>query len=372
MRNWIMTAAVLGAMGGIGVAQADVRVLTAGGATSAEPMRPATADGAPGPSNVVTPIVNMPSNTSPSEKAVAQTPAAQSAAPAQPATTATQASPANDGLPPLPESKAFGNTLQGAMPLSAGQIAELRAAINANRQAEEAPLSPATPRLATINARLGVGQPPSVSVQQGYVSTLNVVDAYGRAWPIVRYSVGNPKAFTISVSGNSAAISDMQPYAQSDLALYLQGESVPLMVALNPGAAGPRGGGVVDYAVRLRVNAAEPGLPQPVGGMAGGADYTNALMSLVQGVPPPGAKSLKVLGDPARVSAWTWNGPRGPRLLLRAPATVIAPAWIATMQGPAGIHAWVLPNIKIVTLSRHGQPQMIQLQRYQWEANHHG
>lgn len=368
MRNWILTVAVLGTLGGVGVAQAGVRVLTANGVTT--PVTTMAAAAAPGAT--VQPIVNLPSGTDTAEKAVAQTPAAQQASTPAPTTAPPQNTSATAGLPPLPEAKAFHNAVQGAMPLSAGQIAQLREAINASRQAQEAPLSPATPQLATINARLGVGEPPSISVQSGYVSTLNVVDAYGRAWPIVRYSVGNPKAFNVSIAGNSAAISDLQPYAQSDLALYLQGEAVPLMVALNPGAAGPRGGGVVDYAVRLRVNAAEPGLPQPVGGAAGGAEYTNALLSLVQGVPPAGAKSLKVLGDPARVSAWTWEGPRGKRLLLRAPATVIAPAWIATMRGPAGIEAWVLPDVKVVTLSRHGRPEMIELQRYQWEDNRHG
>lgn len=357
---------VSGALGVWGTADAGVRILT-----------PDAAGNTAMPVGAQPIAVPPPENTSMAQQTVAQTPAAQSpsGAPASttPATIPPSTTPATqDGLPPLPESKAFHDTLKAAMPLTAGQIAELREAINANRRAQEAPLSPAMPRIETINARLGVGAPPSVSVQSGYVSTINVVDAYGRPWSIVRFSVGNPKAFNVSVAGNSAAVSDLQPYAQSDLALYLRGESVPLMVALLPGVQGSSGGGIVDYAVRLRVNAAEPGLPTPVGGVMGGANYTNALLSLVQGVAPAGARRLHVLGDPARVSAWSWEGPRGKRLLLRAPATVIAPAWIATMRGPAGIHAWVLPDIKVVTVSRNGQPETISLQRYQWEDNHHG
>lgn len=366
---------VSGALCAWGTAQAGVRVLTDNnnGMNATMPV-----------TGAVRPIAAPPSDTTMAQQTVTQTPAAQStngaAAPAgTPGTPIPDGSNASgnqtasqDGLPPLPEGKAFHDTLNAAMPLTSGQIAELREAINANRRAQEAPLSPAMPRIETINARIGVGAPPSVSVQSGYVSTINVVDAYGRPWPIVRFSVGNPKAFNVSVAGNSAAVSDLQPYAQSDLALYLRGESVPLMVALLPGVQGTSGGGIVDYAVRLRVNAAEPGLPTPAGGVMGGANYTNALLSLVQGVAPAGARSLHVLGDPARVSAWTWESPRGKRLLLRAPATVIAPAWIATMQGPAGIHAWVLPDVKVVTVSRHGQPETITLQRYQWEGKHHG
>jgi intracellular multiplication protein IcmK len=331
-----------------------------------------TPDGAP---PLVHPIAAPPPTMA--QRTVQQTPGSQnvsgeSPASGTPAPLTNTTAATSSALPPLPESQAFHDTVQAAMPLTPAQIAALREAINANRQAEEAPLSPATPRIETINARLGVGNPPSISVQSGFVSTLNVVDAYGRPWPIVRYSVGNPKAFTVAIAGNSAAISDLQPYAQSDLALYLKGEAVPLMVALNPGASGPDGGGVVDYAVRLRVNATEPGLPTPVGGMAGGAAYTNTLLSLVQGVPPAGAKKLRVVGDPGRVTAWTWEGPRGPRLLLRAPGTIIAPAWIATMQGAAGIQAWVLPNVRVVTLSRRGEPELIQLRQYQWEDHRHG
>lgn len=325
----------------------------------------------------VQPIAPPPESAS-AEQTVQQTPSSQSVSSKPSSSTptdepaATTATTTSSGLPALPESKAYEEDRDAAMPLTPAQIANLREAINANRQAEEAPLSPATPRMETINARLGVGNPPSISVQSGFVSTLNVVDAYGRPWPIVRESIGNPKAFSVSVAGNSAAISDLQPYAQSDLALYLKGEAVPLMVALNPGASGPQGGGVVDYAVRLRINAAEPGLPTPTGGMQGGADYTNVLLTLVQGVAPAGAKALHVLGDPARVQAWTWEGPRGPRLLLRAPATVLSPAWIATMQGPAGIQAWVLPNVRVVTLSHAGVPELVQMQRYRWEERHHG
>lgn len=367
-------ALLLGSMGTLGAvpALAGVKILTPDGARPDAMTQPAD--------TVVQPIAAPPmaaSGSNLSQQTVAQTPAAQSVNASAPVTnqgavSGPAAAPAPSPLPPLPESKAFADTLKSTMPLTAGQIAQLREAINANRRAAEAPLSPAQPMIETINARIGVGSPPSVSVQSGYVSTINVVDAYGRPWPIVRFSVGNPKAFNVSVAGNSAAVSDLQPYAQSDLALYLKGESVPLMVALLPGVEGTTGGGIVDYAVRLRVNAAEPGLPAPSGGVMGAANYTNVLLSIVQGVAPAGAKSLHVLGDPSRIKAWIWEGPRGNRLLLRAPATVIAPAWIATMQGPAGIQAWVMPDVKVITLSHHGRVQTIELQRYNWEAQKHG
>ena len=343
-----------------GVAVAGV--MTLGPAGGAQPM--------PG----VQPIAGVPGAAAPAAPPTSSTPQAPvdvspnytSANPNAPQTNAATA------LPPLPEGKAFQNSLKAAMPLTPAQIAQLRTAINANRQAQEAPLAPAMPRLSTINARIGVGNPPAIAVQGGFVSTINVVDAYGRPWPIERYSLGNPKAFTASVAGNSAAISDLQPYAQSNLALYLQGEATPLMVALVPGAQSDSGGGVVDYSVRIRINTPQPGLPAPAGGMAGGADYTNTLLSVVQGVGPAGAKHLRVVGDPARVEAWSWEGPRGTRLLLRAPATVIAPAWLATMQGPGGIQAWVLPDVHVVTLSQNGRTRMVVVKRFNWEGARHG
>ncbi|WP_163057584.1 DotH/IcmK family type IV secretion protein [Acidithiobacillus ferrooxidans] len=363
------------------VAVAGVMVLEPGGAHTLQSMPrqqgtpPFVTNGAMPASSGVQPIAGVPAASAP---AAPPTGTASPQAPVDVSPNYSSANPnapqanAATALPPLPEGKAFQNSLKAAMPLTSAQIAQLRTAINANRQAQEAPLAPAMPRLSTINARIGVGNPPAIAVQGGFVSTINVVDAYGRPWPIERYSLGNPKAFTASVAGNSAAISDLQPYAQSNLALYLQGEATPLMVALVPGAQSDSGGGVVDYSVRIRINTPEPGLPAPAGGMAGGADYTNTLLSVVQGVGPAGAKHLRVVGDPARVEAWTWEGPRGTRLLLRAPATVIAPAWIATMQGPGGIQAWVLPDVHVVTLSQDGRTRLVVVKHFSWESARHG
>ena len=380
-RGNILASALWGALQVMPVtAAAGVMILGPGGAHTppSAPMRqgetpPFAANGVAATSGVQ-PIAGVPGASAPAAPATNTAPQAPVDVSPNYASTNpnAQQTRAATGLPPLPEGKAFQNSLKAAMPLTAAQIAQLRTAINANRQAEEAPLAPAMPRLSTINARIGVGNPPAIAVQGGFVSTINVVDAYGRPWPIVRYSLGNPKAFTAAVAGNSAAISDLQPYAQSNLALYLQGEATPLMVALVPGAQSDSGGGVVDYSVRIRVNTPEPGLSAPAGGMAGGADYTNTLLSIVQGVGPAGAKHLRVVGDPARVEAWTWEGPRGTRLLLRAPATVIAPAWLATMQGPGGIQAWVLPDVHVVTLSRNGRTQMVVVKHFNWEGARHG
>ncbi|MBN6742078.1 hypothetical protein JKG47_16375 [Acidithiobacillus sp. MC6.1] len=375
---WRIQALTLALWGSLqvvpGLAVAGVMILGPGGAHPLQRETPPFVANGAVPTSGVQPIASVPTASAPAAPPTSTTPQAPvdvspnytSANPNAPQTAATA------GLPPLPEGKAFQRTLKAAMPLTSAQIAQLRTAINANRQAQEAPLAPAMPRLSTINARIGVGNPPAIAVQGGFVSTINVVDAYGRPWPIERYSLGNPKAFTAAVAGNSAAISDLQPYAQSNLALYLQGEATPLMVALVPGAQSDSGGGVVDYSVRIRINTPEPGLPAPAGGMAGGADYTNTLLSIVQGVGPAGAKHLRVVGDPARVEAWTWEGPRGTRLLLRAPATVIAPAWLATMQGPGGIQAWVLPDVHVVTLSQNGRTRMVVVKHFNWEAARHG
>ncbi len=365
-QSFVLLASVLAVLGS-GIATAGV-ITTAPMSTDPAPLAPGTVTPiaippaaapkpAPAPASAVAPA----SMQSPSYGPAGSNGAAPGAA--------NNGQPAAVQLPPLPESQAFQGTLQSTMPLTPAQIAQLRQQINQNRRAEEAPLSPAQPIQSTINARLGVGSPPAISVQSGYVSTLNVVDAYGRPWPIVRKSVGNPKAFTVSVAGNSAAISDLQPYAQSDLALYLEGEATPLMVALVPGSMNAEGGGEVDYSVRLRVDTLEPGLPVPAGGVSGGGNYTNTLLSLAQDVAPDGAKPLDVVGDPARIEAWLWRGPRGVRVLIRAPGTVIAPAWIATMQGTADMQAWVLPDVRVFTLSRNGRPQTITLRRYGYQKN---
>ena len=259
-------------------------------------------------------------------------------------------------LPPLPTMDTLHQAMRQKRPLNPGQVRWVRRQIAISQQAVQAPLSAVTPRIVGVTVHLDSGSPPAVALHAGYVTTLNFVDAYGHSWPVTHVAA-DVHDVSAQYAGDSVALSVIAPYAQSNLAVWLQGEPQPVLLSLVPAQ------GVADYAVHVRVDALEPGLPPPVGGGNATGGYTNVLLSLTQDIPPAGAQPLAIAGQPPRTSAWLWRGPRGPRLLLRVPHPVLAPAWVARMDGAAGIRAYVLPDVPAVTVSAAGRPETLNLSR---------
>lgn len=259
-------------------------------------------------------------------------------------------------MPPLPTVDAVHQAYQSKRPLNPGQIRWVRRQLSINQQATQAPLSPVTPRIVGLTVHLDSGAPAAVALHAGYITTLNFTDAYGHPWKITHVAV-DTKAVSAQYSGDSVALSVIAAYTQSNMAVWLQGEPQPVLLSLVPAR------GVADYAVHVRVDALEPGLPPPIGGgnLVGG--YTNVLLSLTQDLPPSGAKPLAVVGNPPRTSAWVWQGPRGTRLLLRVPHPILAPAWTSRLDGAGGIRAYILPDVPSVTISTNGRPQTLRFTR---------
>ncbi|WCE92938.1 DotH/IcmK family type IV secretion protein [Acidithiobacillus ferriphilus] len=268
-------------------------------------------------------------------------------------------------LPPLPTVDALHQAMRAKRPLNPGQVRWVRRSIAISQQAAQAPLSAVTPRLVGVTVHLDSGSPPAVALHAGYVTTLNFVDAYGHPWPVTHVAA-DVHDVSAQYAGDSVALSVIAPYADSNLAVWLQGEPQPVLLSLVPAH------GVADYAVHVRVDALEPGLPPPVGGGNATGGYTNVLLSLTQDIPPAGAQPLTIAGQPPRTGAWLWRGPHGPRLLLRVPHPVLAPAWVSRMDGAAGVRAYVLPDVPAVTVSVAGQPETLNLSRLPGVGGHHG
>jgi intracellular multiplication protein IcmK len=268
-------------------------------------------------------------------------------------------------LPPLPTVDALHQAMRQKRPLNPGQVRWVRRQIAISQQAAQAPLSAVTPRIVGVTVHLDSGSPPAVALHAGYVTTLNFVDAYGHPWTVTHVAA-DVHDVSAQYAGDSVALSVIAPYAQSNLAVWLQGEPQPVLLSLVPAQ------GVADYAVHVRVDALEPGLPPPVGGGNATGGYTNVLLSLTQDIPPAGAQPLAIAGQPPRTGAWLWRGPRGPRLLLRVPHPVLAPAWVSRMDGAAGVRAYVLPDVPAVTVSVGGRPETLNLSRLPGMGGHHG
>lgn len=267
-------------------------------------------------------------------------------------------------MPPLPTVDALHQAMRTKRPLSPGQIRWVRRKIALNQQAAQTPLTAVTPRIVGVTVHLDSGAPPAVALHAGYVTTLNFMDAYGHPWPVTHVAA-DVHDVSAQYAGDSVALSVIAPYADSNLAVWLQGEPQPVLLSLVPAR------GVADYAVHVRVDALEPGLPPPIGGGDATGSYTNVLLSLTQDIPPTGAAPLSIAGQPPRSSAWLWQGPHGARLLLRVPHPVLAPAWVARMDGAAGIRAYILPDVPAVTVSVAGRPETLNLSRLPGVGGHH-
>ena len=190
--------------------------------------------------------------------------------------------------------------------------------------------------------------PPVIRLQQGFVTTLVFLDSTGATWPISAYDIANPTNFDVKhtdTQPGSMLIQSKVAYGSSNLVVMLKGSQTPIVLTLIPGQK------VVDYLDYMRV----PGLgPNASPVLSALPDTANPqLLKVLDGVPPSGAKTLKIVGGTAR--AWLVGG----ILYLRTRMTLLSPGWTATMSSPDGTHAYQLIKTPVLLVSNRGK--MVQL-----------
>jgi intracellular multiplication protein IcmK len=248
---------------------------------------------------------------------------------------------------PLQE-KAFQNLSRQALPMSPGQIVQLKQMLAEAQRASAAPAdTPPRPVLTTQIANLAPGSiPPVIRLQQGFVTSIVFVDASGANWPIVSCNLGNPKAFNLlqwEPGSNTIKIQALSMYTYGNLAVNLKGLSTPVMLTLMPGQK------TVDYRVDLRIPRLGPESKPDVSGAFLPASANNILLSVLDGVAPPGAKPLDVEGGDCQ--AWEI----GNKMYLRTELTVLSPSWIAVMSSPDGTKAYEMVKSPDVLVSKYGK-----------------
>ena len=249
---------------------------------------------------------------------------------------------------------AFASMTKNIMPLSDDQIRTLRKLFdNSKRAAAESPTTPAKPTSSSIMVDLSPGAtPPVIRLQAGFITAVQFLDSTGQAWPISAADLGDPDHFNMQwdQSGNPSTllIQAGNGYQSGNLAVMLKGKSTPLMITLLPGQSS------VDYRVDLRI----PGLgPNASPEMSSMPDTESPdLLNVLDGVPPQGAKALKV--SDSKSQAWSING----KLFLRTSLTLLSPAWLSTMSSPDGMHAYELVKSPVLLVSNRGSIQKISIQ----------
>lgn len=256
--------------------------------------------------------------------------------------------------PSQAQKAAFKSLVHSYYPLTPGQVHQFK---NISAEQQKANAMPAgnapaagTSNIIPVSLKTG-GTAPIVRVGQGMITSLVFTDASGKVWPIVSYSVGDPKAFNIQWNKHSGVlmIQGQQLYAQSNIGVMLKGLNVPVMLTL---LIGQKHWDYLDYA---RVDAYAPT-------DSGGAEQNvqqapSYLITLLSGLAPKSAQ--KMVTSDSNVQVWSYDG----HYLMLTHANLLSPAWTARQSGsgPNALHAYKLPVAPYILVSSQGSTERVKI-----------
>lgn len=250
--------------------------------------------------------------------------------------------------------EAFGKMLDTTLPLSPAQIHLLRNLYDDTQKAAVAyPGVPPRPTASSLPVNLAPGAtPPVVRLGSGFVTSVVFVDSTGAPWPIDSYSLGNPTAFNIQwdKKSNILLVQAITAHRMGNLAVILKGLNTPVMVDLNPGQA------AMDVRVDLRVPGLGPEAKVTFISLPG--TESPALQALLDGIPPPGAKSLK--SSACDNCVWLVDK----KLYLRTQFTVLSPAWISTLSSADGTHVYEMEPTPLILTSYSGKTVKMRIEGF--------
>lgn len=252
--------------------------------------------------------------------------------------------------------QAFKDLLDSVSPLTPEQIVEMRKQQDQTQRAVASPPdTPPRPVSSTLTIDLSPGAvPPVIRLGFGFVTSLVFVDSTGQSWPVADYNLGNPKNFNIQwdKKTNTLFLQSTTPYNSGNLAVRLAKLDTPVMLSL---VSGQRD---VDYRVDVQVPGRGPhALAQVVGDQLPTAPNP-LLLSVLDGVPPPGSQELEVYGGYGR--AWLHKG----KLIFRSQLTILSPAWVATVSSLDGTRVYEMNPTPLLIASHNGQPVKIVLKGF--------
>lgn len=266
---------------------------------------------------------------------------------------AKKTQPTNKPQRPTIRDEAFKQLLNKTLPLKPEQIIELHKELDKSQKAVQTPANaPPQPVSSTLTVDLSPGAPsPVVRLATGFVTSIVFVDSTGQPWPVLDYSLGNPKNFNIQwdKKTNSLFIQSTSAYVSTNLAVRLAELDTPIMLSLVTGQR------EVDYRVDLQVRAHGPNAQAPIVDNSLPAGTSSALLSVLDGVPPTDSIELKVSGDYGR--AWVYNN----RIIFRTKLTLLSPAWTSSVSSPDGTKVYELMKTPLILASQNGKPIKIEL-----------
>jgi hypothetical protein len=190
---------------------------------------------------------------------------------------------------------------------------------------------------------------PKISIAPRYVASLVVVDSQGNPWPIVGHNNGAPSVFQTTVPQadpfNVLSIAALMNVGTSNLAIQLEGQSVPLIIQLEVNRD------LMDVRADLVVGEVGPRSSQVYnfGGGMPSATPDSTMMAFIDGVPPRSAVSLSV--SDARFRVWEFND----QLYIRTGLHVSSPRPNAISNGTGGVRVYRMNKTPMVLFSADGK-----------------
>lgn len=250
--------------------------------------------------------------------------------------------------------QAFKQLTDKISPLTPEQIIQLRKDQDKTQRAVATfPTTPPRPVSSTLTVDLSPGvTPPIIRLAAGFVTSVVFLDSTGQPWPIADYNLGNPKNFNLQwdKSTNTLFIQSTTAYNSGNLAIRLATLPTPIMLSL---VSGQR---EVDYRIDLQVNGRGPNALAPLIGDSLPPSINFNLLSVLDGIPPPGSTELEVCAAFGRA----WISAQG-KLIFRTHLTVLSPAWSATVSSADGTHVYEMSPTPLILASQNGKTIKIEL-----------
>ena len=266
-------------------------------------------------------------------------------------------------------SRIFEESVEKLLPVDPGEI---RTYIE-KRDRVEGAAAPGPARMRTGTRQISAvpgAVPQVIRLTAGYSSTVMFQDATGEPWPVLSIVLGNARAFqatqpkveaedgetqsgarnrTGTARANVVSLVPLTNHASSNLMVTLEDAPYPVVLHLITESQARRGR-VGDALVVFRLDRggpnAKPAVLAPPAPEAVSAD----LLEFVHGVPPDGARPVRLEPEYPGTRAWLYRD----RIYLRTGHHAVWPAWLSR-AGCGGLTVYALPRAPFVVLSVGGE-----------------
>ena len=273
-------------------------------------------------------------------------------------------------LPPAPDSKEmqqlaqrqFELSTEQVLPLTPEQIKQFKGSVGKTTEALRLSEPPTmNTRSAKLKLEPGV-MPPVIQLAPGYVSTILIYDVSGAPWPITSITTGNTNYFSVHHNeslkpGNMLTISPIARYAHTNIAVTLEGQSLPviLQVRTDDRDKGAIHDSLVSFQTDMRGPLAEK--PSIGGGQNAKSVVNETMLAFLDGAPPSEAKYVSSKPSFEGVSVWEYMG----QTYLRTRYPAMWPAWTTVVNGAGKIRVYKMPIVPSIMLTVGGTTQTINL-----------